>query len=139
MGAVVTVLDATHRRLAQEEMLTAAKRRDHFLAMLSHELRNPLAAVLNATEVISLYDKGTTWEQLDAAKLVIARQSRHMARLLEDLLDVSRITRGKFPLRVEDLEVGDRMPGDGAVYPDDDLRAETTPAYNFVRKDGTPY
>jgi len=109
VGAVVTVLDATHRRRVQEEMHTAAMRRDHFLAMLSHELRNPLAAVLNATEVISLYDKSTTWEQLESAKRVIERQSRHMARLLEDLLDVSRITRGKFPLRVEELEVGERI------------------------------
>lgn len=108
VGAVVTFLDATDRRRAQEEMVIAAKRRDHFLAMLSHELRNPLAAVLNATKLIAHVGQQAP-PGVRSAQGVIERQSRHMARLLEDLLDVSRITRGKFTLRKEELELGERI------------------------------
>ncbi|HEX6963469.1 MAG TPA: PAS domain S-box protein, partial [Lacipirellula sp.] len=75
----------------------SVEKRDHFLAMLSHELRNPLAAVLNAANLLQ-------WDNIDkdsmeAARGAIARQSQHMARLLDDLLDVSRITRGRIEIR----------------------------------------
>jgi two-component system CheB/CheR fusion protein len=90
----------------------AASRREQFLAMLSHELRNPLAAVLGATAVMQ---SRTSLEGplLDRCRAVIERQSRHMARLLDDLLDVSRITRGKFELRSAPLDL--RAALDAAV------------------------
>lgn len=111
VGVVVTFLDATDRRRAQEEMMVAAKRRDHFLAMLSHELRNPLAAVLNAARVIAHFgtEAAGVPAEVRAARGVIERQAQHMARLLEDLLDVSRITRGKFTLRKQGFELGERI------------------------------
>jgi two-component system CheB/CheR fusion protein len=111
VGAVVTFLDITERRRAEDEIRTAARRREQFLAMLSHELRNPLAAVLNAVRMMQ-------HDSLDAAgrercQGVIERQARHMARLLDDLLDVSRDRRGKFELRKEDLDL--RRPIEAAI------------------------
>ncbi|MGE5816358.1 MAG: chemotaxis protein CheB [Acidobacteriota bacterium] len=99
IGAVVTFLDITERRRAEEEIQEGVRRREQFLAMLSHELRNPLAAVLSATRVLD----NAAWENdacAEAAK-VVKRQARHMTRLLDDLLDVSRITRGRIVLRKE--------------------------------------
>ena len=106
VGAVVTFLDITERRQAEEEVRAAARRRERFLAMLSHELRNPLAAVLNAVRVVS---EGGAAEIQVRARHVIDRQGRHMARLLDDLLDVSRITSGKFELRKERVRFDDAV------------------------------
>ena len=72
-----------------------ARRREQFLAMLSHELRNPLAAVMNASTLLTSHDDPTVVR----CHRVIERQTHQMKRLLDDLLDVSRITRGKFELR----------------------------------------
>lgn len=91
------------RRRAEEEARDGLRRRDHFLAMLSHELRNPLAAILNATYVM---DTSSPEENACQDALhVIQRQSRQMARLLDDLLDVSRITQGKIEVRKERVEL----------------------------------
>lgn len=106
VGAVVTFLDITERRQAEEEVRAVARRRERFLAMLSHELRNPLAAVLNAVRVVST---GGSSEVQAKARHVIDRQGRHMARLLDDLLDVSRITSGKFELRKERVRFDDAV------------------------------
>jgi two-component system CheB/CheR fusion protein len=106
-GAVVTFLDITERRQAEDEVRAAARRRERFLAMLSHELRNPLAAVLNAVRLVSA--GGGSPEVQAKARSVIDRQGRHMARLLDDLLDVSRITSGKFELRKELVRVDDSV------------------------------
>jgi two-component system CheB/CheR fusion protein len=89
-------------RALLDQTAEAARRREQFLAMLSHELRNPLAAVLNATRLLEnepLPDLATRCQQ------VIERQAKHMSRLLDDLLDVSRITRGKLQLRDEPLDL----------------------------------
>ncbi len=106
-GAVVTFLDITERRQAEDEVRAAARRRERFLAMLSHELRNPLAAVLNAVRLVSA--GGGSPEVQAKARSVIDRQGHHMARLLDDLLDVSRITSGKFELRKELVRVDDSV------------------------------
>jgi two-component system CheB/CheR fusion protein len=106
-GAVVTFLDITERRQAEDEVRAAARRRERFLAMLSHELRNPLAAVLNAVRLVST--GGGSPEVQAKARSVIDRQGHHMARLLDDLLDVSRITSGKFELRKELVRVDDSV------------------------------
>ena len=89
-----------HRR--NEEL---ARGREQFLAMLSHELRNPLAAVVSAAMVMQAPNVKS--ESVDKARQIIGRQSRHMARLLDELLDVSRITRGAIELRKEDVDLRD--------------------------------
>ncbi len=81
----------------------ADRRKDEFLAMLAHELRNPLAPIWNAVRVMRLLapaDGNVQW-----ARDVIERQVQHMSRLVDDLLDVSRITRGKIALRKQLVEV----------------------------------
>jgi len=93
-----------------EQAEEGARRREQFIAMLSHELRNPLAAVLNATTLIKKQPEGDTIARCQA---VIERQARHMKRLLDDLLDVSRITRGKFQLVNDDIDL--RTPIEAAI------------------------
>ncbi len=84
---------------AERDAREAVRRRDHFLALLSHELRNPLAAVMNASRLLdkALVDHP---EVLEQSCRVIQRQCGQMTRLLDDLLDVSRITQGKIQLRL---------------------------------------
>jgi two-component system, chemotaxis family, CheB/CheR fusion protein len=99
IGAVVTFLDITERRQAEEEIQEGVRRREQFLAMLSHELRNPLAAILSATRLLDTAGWGS--QACEEAGRVVERQARHMTRLLDDLLDVSRITHGRIVLRNE--------------------------------------
>jgi PAS domain S-box-containing protein len=82
----------------------AERRKDEFLAILGHELRNPLAAVVNGMELLRRKAHGEAEEQLCA---LVDRQARHMKQLVDDLLDVSRITRGLIPLRRERLDLVD--------------------------------
>ena len=77
----------------------ADQRKDDFLAMLAHELRNPLAPVRNAVEILRL--PGVTPVQIAQTREIISRQVTHMVRLVDDLLDVARIARGKIQLRIE--------------------------------------
>ncbi len=103
IGAVVTFLDVTERRKAEEEIQEGVRRREVFLAMLSHELRNPLAAILSATRVLE--NASWTDNACHEAGQVVARQANHMSRLLDDLLDVARITRGRITLRKERVDL----------------------------------
>lgn len=93
------------RNKAETEAREAVKRRDQFLAMLSHELRNPLGAVLNATNLLAHDD--VDHETARLAYEVIQRQAQQMARLLDDLLDVSRVIQGKIEMRCEVLDLRD--------------------------------
>jgi len=111
VGVSTIARDVTQLVAAQRELEIAAKRREQFLAMLSHELRNPLAAVLNATNLMS--EAKFEGKVIDKCYRVIRRQATHMARLLDDLLDVSRITHGKFELRKQDLDL--RGPVEAAI------------------------
>jgi PAS domain S-box-containing protein len=91
-GLVSFFLDITERKLAEEKLRAADQRKDEFLAMLAHELRNPLAPISAAAELLKI-------GRLDEARLrqssaIIGRQVRHMTSLVDDLLDVSRVTRG---------------------------------------------
>ncbi len=86
-----------------DEAQEAVRRRDEFLAMLAHELRNPLAAILSAEQVMEL--RGGLPPALTAALEVVERQGRHMARLLDDLLDISRVMHGKIQLRREPVDL----------------------------------
>lgn len=92
--------DVTDRHVAEDEVRQAVRLRDRFLAMLSHELRNPLGAVLSA---VLLHDEGV--EKRELAISVIRRQAVQMARLLDDLLDVSRISNNKFELLIQSVDV----------------------------------
>ncbi len=83
---------------AERQAREAVRRRDHFLALLSHELRNPLAAIINASRLLDRVSD-TNPETVRQACEVILRQGGQMSRLLDDLLDVSRVTQGKIQLR----------------------------------------
>ncbi len=93
-----------HALLVQAEQLS--HRREEFLAMLSHELRNPLAAVLSATTALR---EGATPDLAQRCQRVIERQATHMKRLLDDLLDVSRITSDKFAIKREQIDLRDAV------------------------------
>ena len=88
---------------ANAQLRDSARRKDEFLAVLAHELRNPLAPIANAVELLNL--RGPQEPVLQSARDVIARQVRHMVRLIDDLLDVGRITTGKLELRRERVEL----------------------------------
>lgn len=79
------------------------RRKNEFLAMLAHELRNPLAPLRNGLEVISM--AGDDRQSIDHACRIMQRQLQHLVRLVDDLLDVSRISRGKLHLRVERISL----------------------------------
>ncbi|HEX5000245.1 MAG TPA: PAS domain S-box protein [Terriglobia bacterium] len=102
-GYIGSCVDITSRKLAEEELEQAARRKDEFLAMLGHELRNPLAPIGMAVEIIRKLppDTARTASALD----VIARQLSLLTRLVDDLLDVSRITRGKITLLTAPVEL----------------------------------
>jgi signal transduction histidine kinase len=96
-------LEMARTKEAEEKLKEASRRKDEFLAMLSHELRNPLAPIRNAAEVmrrIAPTDAGIVW-----ARDVVERQVTHLAQLVDDLLDVSRITQGKISLKKEPVEL----------------------------------
>jgi signal transduction histidine kinase/CheY-like chemotaxis protein len=106
-GAMRTVSAAIGERqrlseLERKVLADSDRAKDEFLAMLSHELRNPLAALTNASTVLRLASPGADTEK---AQEVIERQTKQMSRLVEDLLDVSRITLGKASLRFEPVEL----------------------------------
>ena len=94
---IVILVDTSKRKQFEEALRRAVRQRDQFLAMLSHELRNPLAAVRNAASLLERDDAGQTAHT--EARLVIQRQTALMTRLLDELLDVSRITQNKITLR----------------------------------------
>jgi PAS domain S-box-containing protein len=86
-----------------EELQAADRQKNEFLTMLAHELRNPLGPIVNAVTLMAKH--ATQDEALRRNHDLIARQVRHMARLVDDLLDVSRVTRGLIVLRKEDLDL----------------------------------
>ena len=99
IGVVLVFRDATKERAAQKALRDADRRKDEFLATLAHELRNPLAPMRQAA--VTAAHESATAEQVRWSLAVVQRQVTHMARLLDDLLDVSRITRGKLEVRRE--------------------------------------
>ena len=90
-------------RMRADQLVAADRRKDEFLAMLAHELRNPLAAIMTAIGILELKPTDDTKEQ--RMRSIIHRQTHHLARLVDDLLDVSRITRGKVELRHDRLDL----------------------------------
>jgi len=104
LGGVMVFRDVTERRRWQEALREADRRKDEFLATLAHELRNLLAPVGSATRILQRH--GPASPSLQRAEDVIERQIRQMTRLVEDLLDISRIGRGKVEIRKEVVDLG---------------------------------
>ncbi|HEY7641133.1 MAG TPA: response regulator [Steroidobacteraceae bacterium] len=99
---VSSAQDTTEQRKLQRELLESDRRKDEFLAMLAHELRNPVAPIANAAEVLS---RLVPLQNQQALVGIIQRQAVHLGRLLDDLLDVARITQGRIELRREVIDV----------------------------------
>ena len=96
--------DATERREAVERLKESDRRKDEYLAMLGHELRNPLGAIRSATELILGHGQPAD-ERSRRAHEVLHRQALHMSKIIDGLLDVSRIARGKIDLNLESLDL----------------------------------
>ena len=97
--------ETAERREAEEALRIANRRKDEFLAILAHELRNPLAPLRNALEILKRNGGESTTAR--GAREMMERQLQQMVRLVDDLLDVSRITTGKLALRTEIVELQD--------------------------------
>jgi len=95
---------AAELRRRSEELVAADRRKDQFLAMLAHELRNPLAPIRNAVELMRQVESGDPAFQ--PTREMVERQVKHLARLVDDLLDVSRLTQGSIRLRKENMDLG---------------------------------
>jgi signal transduction histidine kinase/CheY-like chemotaxis protein len=93
------------RKRAEHELREADRRKDEFLAILAHELRNPLAPIRNSLEILKM----TAGESASAARVghMLERQVDHMVRLIDDLMEISRITRGKIELRRQAVDIGE--------------------------------
>jgi signal transduction histidine kinase len=103
--AVAFVLDITERKRAEEAVRDADRRKDEFLAVLSHELRNPLAPIRNAIALLARVPP--EGRQATRAREILERQTQHLTRLVDDLLDVTRIGRGKVVLQRARLDLRD--------------------------------
>jgi PAS domain S-box-containing protein len=99
--------DIHDRKTAEEALEDASRRKDEFLAILAHELRNPLAPIRNAVELLRRADNDPALRA--QARGLIERQLQRMVRLIEELLDISRITRGKVQLHKERLRLDAAM------------------------------
>jgi signal transduction histidine kinase len=93
---------------AERELREVNRLKDEFLAILAHELRNPLGPIRNAVELLRNLDPYAPQPQ-ESARQMIIRQTDHMVRLVDDLLDVSRISQGKIALRVAPVELGELL------------------------------
>jgi PAS domain S-box-containing protein len=106
---VGTMTDIHDLKCAEEALRDADRKKDEFLAVLAHELRNPLAPVRNAVQILRL--KGPVVPELQWARDVIDRQMQQMTRLIDDLMDASRISRGKIELKRERVELAQVVRG----------------------------
>jgi integral membrane sensor domain MASE1/CheY-like chemotaxis protein len=146
-GVVCHFYDLSERQRYEAALREADRRKDEFLAILAHELRNPLAPISNAVQLLEV--SGGAPELALQARRTIERQVRQMVRLVDDLLDVSRITRGKIELRKEHVSVATVLSNAAEVsrplmeasghqltvtLPDDDLwlEADTTRVTQIV-------
>ena len=102
------VLEIAERTRVEEQLRKADRRKDEFLALLAHELRNPLAPLSNALQLWSLAEQQGTQDQAELASVraMMKRQVDQMTRLIDDLLDVSRISNDKIKLRIARVDVG---------------------------------
>lgn len=103
LGMVGAVFDVDDRKRAEDEVRQSDRRKDHFLATLAHELRNPLAPISYVLQTWSLTEADK--QKTDQMRGLMERQVRQLVRLIDDLLDVSRISRGKIELRKQQLDL----------------------------------
>jgi PAS domain S-box-containing protein len=104
-GVLLLFSDVTERRRAEQSLREADRAKNEFLSTLAHELRNPLSPIRNATEIMRL--RGEPSPELRWALDVIDRQLQHMTRLVDDLLDISRITMNRMELRRQRIELAE--------------------------------
>lgn len=104
-GVVMVIRDETERLRTERALRNADKRKDEFLATLAHELRNPLAPISMGLELLKI--SGDDPAGAEEVRSMMERQTRHMVRLIDDLLDVSRITRGKLELRCSQVPLSE--------------------------------
>jgi PAS domain S-box-containing protein len=102
-GAVMVFHDVTQRRRAEKPLKEADQKKDHFLAILAHELRNPLVPIRNGLQILNL--AGNDLTIVENARSIMDQALNQLVRLVDDLLDVSRITTGKLKLRMERVEL----------------------------------
>jgi signal transduction histidine kinase/ActR/RegA family two-component response regulator len=102
-GIAVVVFEVTELTKARREAEAANRAKDEFLAMLGHELRNPLAPIMTALQLMRLRNV----EVAQKERAIIERQVKHLLALVDDLLDVSRITRGKIKLKTQAVEIAE--------------------------------
>jgi PAS domain S-box-containing protein len=135
------VRDVTERKRAEQALRDADRRKDHFLAVLSHELRNPLLPIRNCIEILRRAPPGS--EAAQRAQAVIERQVDQLARLVDDLLDVTRIHRDRIQLRRRPLELCElvrRTVEDHAAYfHGHGVALELQPAAAPVHVDADPH
>lgn len=104
-GAVAANMDITELRSAQTQLMEADRRKDEFLAMLSHELRSPIAPIQNSLYILDRADPDS--QQSRNARDIIGRQVTHLTHIVDDLLDVTRIANGKVELQREKLNLSE--------------------------------
>ena len=112
---------ALDNALLYRQIQESDQRKNEFLAMLAHELRNPLAPIANAVHVLKASGEGN--DRVGWARDVIGRQLKQLTRLVDDLLDLSRITRGKIELKIETLDAADVVARGRGDLPSADRRA----------------
>jgi two-component system CheB/CheR fusion protein len=103
IGFVGSTTDIQYHKDAEEQLRHADQRKDEFLAILGHELRNPLSPIRNAAQTLNFVDSED--QRLSRARETIIRQVDHMTRLVDDLLDIARLTRGMLTLRKETVDM----------------------------------
>jgi signal transduction histidine kinase len=134
-GWVAVVDDVTEQKRAEEALREVDRRKDEFLAVLAHELRNPLAPIRNAIHYLQLRhddEKG-----VERVREIMSRQVSHLSRLIDDLLDLSRINRGKLVLKPEKVDLArltsitseDQRPAIEAAGLQLELRLPETPIW----------
>ncbi|SEP41746.1 chemotaxis protein CheB [Nitrosovibrio sp. Nv6] len=105
VGFVGSSIDIQHHKDAEDKLRNADRRKDQFLAILGHELRNPLSPIRNAAQALQFVESGDP--RLTWAQETISRQVGHITRLVDDLLDISRLTSGKLALQKETVNMAD--------------------------------
>ncbi|HEX7054965.1 MAG TPA: PAS domain S-box protein [Burkholderiales bacterium] len=104
VGVSKLARDVSERKRVLRALEHASSQKDRFLAMLAHELRNPLAPIRNGLQLLRMVDPAS--EPAAQARAIMERQVDHLVRLVDDLMDVSRITRGKIDMRREPVDLG---------------------------------